>query len=146
MAMASGLYGITLRDVLDPTQLAVDLVTDSIKAALVNNTETPDFDLDDFYADFSANEISGTGYTAEGAALASKTLVATAGVLTYDAADTAWTTATFSGVRGTILHDDTLTSGPLIVAVNFGSDFAVTAGTFTIVWNASGIFTVDYTP
>lgn len=145
MTMASGLYGVTLQDILDASQLAVNTAADSFKFALVTDTHTPNFDTHDFYADIT-NEISGTGYTATGNVLDSVTCSSASGFLTFDAADEAWTTATFSAVRGGILYDDTLASDPLIMAVTFGSDFAVTAGTFTIQWSASGIWRIDYIP
>lgn len=149
---ASGGFGLTLRDILKNTT-AVDLDSDTIRAALFNNTlTTPNYDTNTAYgaAPFNANEITGTGYTAGGAALASPTVTAAAPVATqlaFDANDVAWTTATFSGVRGVLVYDDTITTpvaDPGIVAITFGADFSVTAGTFTIVWNANGIFTLDY--
>jgi hypothetical protein len=145
MAMASGLYGLTLRDTLDASQYATDLVSDTIKIQLVSNSETPDFNAHDFEADI-ANEVSGTGYTAGGATLGSKTLGASSGLLTWDSADTSWTTATFSSVRGAITWDDTVTSDPLIHAVTYGADYSVTAGTFTHQVNASGLAAIDYVP
>jgi hypothetical protein len=145
MAMASGVYGLTLRDVLDASQYAVDLVSDTIKIQLVTNSETPDFNAHDFEADI-ANEISGTNYTAGGATLASKTLTATGGLLTWDSADPSWASATFSNVRGAITWDDTVASDPLVHAVTYGADYSVTAGTFTHQVNASGLVAIDYVP
>lgn len=148
MAMASGIFGLTLRDVLDTSGVNVDLIGAGIKMQLVTDTYTPDFNVHDTETDIT-NEISGTGYTAGGKAITSPTLVASAGVLTWDAADTSWTSATFSAVRGRVLFDDTPTTpvaDPLICATTFGSDYAVTSGTFTVQENASGILTIDYTP
>jgi hypothetical protein len=69
-----------------------------------------------------------------------------AGVTTWDATDTPWTTSTFSAVRGCLIYADALAGNNAIIALTFGADFAVTAGTFTIQWNASGIYTVDWVP
>jgi hypothetical protein len=66
--------------------------------------------------------------------------------LKFDAADTSWTTATISSARAAVVYDDTLTNDPLICLVNFGADYASSAGTFQITWNASGIWTIDLTP
>ena len=44
------------------------------------------------------------------------------------------------------VYDDTLTSDPLIAYIDFGADYSSSNGTFTIAWNASGIFTIDLTP
>ncbi len=145
MTMASGLYGITIRDIYDASQLALNTGSDSFKFALVTDTYTPDFNAHDFFADVT-NEISGTGYTAGGNVLDNTTFLASGGFVTWDNDDEAWTTATFSAVRGGVLYDDTLASDPLIMAVTFGSDFAVTAGTFTIQWAATGLWRFDVIP
>lgn len=145
MAAASGLYGITLRDVLDATALAVNIDSDSFKLALVTDTHTPDFNAHDFYADLT-NEVSGTGYTAGGAVTASETIAVSGGFVTIDFADVAWTTATFSSVRAGIWYDDTLASDPLICSNTFGADFSVTAGTLTVVVHANGYLRFDIIP
>ncbi|HVV37580.1 MAG TPA: hypothetical protein VHC63_13305 [Acidimicrobiales bacterium] len=149
---ASGAFGLTLRDILKNTT-AVDLDSDSIKAALFTNSlTTPNFDTNTAYAaaPFNANEVSGTGYSAGGAALSGLTVVVASPVATqlnFDANDLSWASATFSSVRGVLVYDDTIaspTAKPGIVAITFGADFSVTGGTFTIQWNANGIFTLDY--
>jgi hypothetical protein len=56
----------------------IDLDSDTIKLALVTSSYTPDSDTHDFWDDVVANEASGTGYTADGATLASATVAATA--------------------------------------------------------------------
>lgn len=142
---ASGVFGITLRDIFDASQLAVNVDSDSFKMSLHTNTATPDFNTWDFYADLT-NEVSGTGYTAGGAVMAGETVAASGGTLTFDATDTAWTSSTFSSVRARVVYDDTLASDPLLLLTNFGADYAVTSGTFTVQENASGLWTIDYTP
>lgn len=53
--------------------------SDSIFAALLTTAYTPAMDADDFWNDVSANELAaGSGYTANGVAVASKTLTYTA--------------------------------------------------------------------
>lgn len=153
MVMASGGFGLTLRDILQ-NDTAIDLPVDVIKAALFTNTiTTPNFDTNTAYAaaPFNANEIpNGSGYTTGGAALVNDAITVgspSATMLKYDADDTAWAAATFANVRGCLIYDDTITTptaDPGIVAVTFGADFSVTGGTFTIQWNANGIFTIDY--
>lgn len=51
----------------------IDLANDTIKVMLLTSSYTPDLDHD-FVDDVSANEVSGTGYTAGGATLASKAI------------------------------------------------------------------------
>jgi hypothetical protein len=58
--LASGWYNSGKRDIFDGT---IDLVNDTIKVMLVNASYTPNADHD-FVDDVSANELSGTGYTA----------------------------------------------------------------------------------
>lgn len=54
----------------------IDFDTDTVKAALVTSTYTPDYLAHDYFNDVT-NEVSGTGYTAGGATLASKTVTLT---------------------------------------------------------------------
>ncbi len=129
---------------------ALDLDSDSIKAALFNNSITPDQNVSAANSAYNAgqwantNEITGTGWAAGGIALASKVLdVATSAVVMFDAADTASSAgATVLGAYGCLVYDDTLAS-PVskqgICFNYFGGTQSVTAGLFTIVWNASGI-------
>lgn len=148
----SGLFIATFLDVFDASQEPVNLVGDSIKCALFTNTLTPNFSTDTSYvaSPYTSNQVSGTNYTAGGATLGSKTFTESpTGSVMFDAADTSWTTATFSSARGALIWDDTPTSpvaDPAVCFVNFGSDFGVTAGTFTIQWATTGIFAIDLTP
>lgn len=56
----------------------IDFLSDNIYCALVSSAYTPNLAAHDFWDDVVANEVSGTGYTANGALLASKTLTVTA--------------------------------------------------------------------
>lgn len=135
------------------------LDSDTVKAALFNNTGTPDKDaavgLTGYAAATSAwvtgNEVvDATNWVAGGRALASKTFTTPAtGVAMFDAADLAGGgNVTLSGVMGCLVYDDTITAGSVAdqgVCFNyFGGAQSVTAGTFTIIWSANGVcrFTV----
>jgi len=123
----------------------VDWDSDTIKVALVTSAYTPNQDTHDYWDDVVSNEATGTGYTAGGATLGSKTVTYTSGtnVTAFDAADVSWTTSTITA-RYAVIYDDTPGTNatkPLIGYVDFGSDQSSSAGTFSIVWNASGIFT-----
>tara|TARA_R100000995_G_scaffold84450_1_gene63165 strand:- start:67 stop:495 length:429 start_codon:yes stop_codon:yes gene_type:complete len=142
--MASGLYGITFLNALKNT-LALDLDSDTIKIMLVTSSYTPDFGAHDFKADVS-NEVSGTNYTAGGNTLSSLALTQTGGTIKFDAADTSWSSATITDARGAVIYDDSLTDDPLIAYIDFGANFSSSNGTFTIAFNAGGIFTIDLTP
>ena len=143
---ASGMFLPTFVDILDATQLAVNTASDTFKVGMITNSATPNFDTHDHWADLSGQEVSGTGYTAGGAALTSVTCAGSSGTIKFDAADSSWTTSTISNARAAVVYDDTLGSDPLICLVNFGADYSSANGTFTITWNASGIWTLDLTP
>lgn len=141
---ASGLYVANFIDILDATQLAIDTSLTTHKWAMYTNTLTPNFSTDSVYS--ATNEVSGTGYVAGGQTIVSPTTTESpAGTLMYDMADQVWAAPTSVTARGAILYADAL-SDKLIVAVTFGSDFTSTAGTFTIQFAATGVFTIDLTP
>lgn len=146
---ASGLFVATWTDVLDTTQLALDLDLETHKVAMFTNSITPNFSTDTAYgvAPYNANEVSGTGYTAGGTALTTTALSESpTGTLMWDAADTAWTTSTITNARCALIYADALAGNNAIVLVNFGADYSTSAGTFTIQWASGGIFTIDLTP
>lgn len=124
--------------------------SDTVNAALYGTTPTPN--KDDTLAHnayngaggqwVTANESTGTNYTPGGSALASKTETEATGTVTFDAADLSWATVTLSGVFGCLVYDNTVTNKYAFCWNYFGGSQAVTAGTFTVQWNASGIFTI----
>ena len=137
--MASVLYNSFKRDVQNG---AIDMDTDTIKVMLVTSTYSPNIDTHTKRSDIT-NEVSGTGYTAGGAALANKTVTAdnTNDRGVFDADDTSWTTATITA-RGAVLYKSrggAASADELICYVDFTSDYTSTAGTFLITWSSSGI-------
>lgn len=135
--MASGIYTAFKEDLMTKT---VNLGSggDTIKVALMNNSHAFSA-ANSVWSDVSANEASGTNYTAGGATLGSQSV--TAGTTTkFDAADTAWSTATITAYHA-VLYDTTNTNS-LICSFDFGGAKTATAGTFTIVWDAAGIITL----
>lgn len=132
------------------------LGADTINVALYNNTGTPDNTAARASTGYNTgawvtgNEVTdATNWVAGGRALASKTTNVATNVFTFDAADLAGGgNVTISNAFGCLVYDNTITAGTGGVAKqgvcfnSFGSGQSVTAGTFTIVWNASGIFTV----
>lgn len=133
---------------------AFDLDTDSFKAALYNNSVTPDNDVTAANSAYNvgqwatANEVSESGqWAAGGVALTTPTInVGTADVVFWDAADTAsGSAADLANVYGCLVYDDTLTT-PVAdqgICYNyFGGANSVVNGTFTVVWNANGIWRI----
>ena len=137
--MPSKLYG---NFVLKALNKEIDFDTDTIKVALLSSSYTPDQDAHDYFNDVSAAEVSGTGYTAGGNTLASKTATydSANNVVILDAADTTWASSTITA-RYAVIYDSTGTAStsPLIGYVDFGSDQSSTSGNFTITWDSTGI-------
>jgi len=123
----------------------IDFDTDTIKVALLTSSYTPNQDTHDYFDDVSSYEVTGTGYTSTGVTLANKTVGYTSGtnVTKFDADDVSWTSSTITA-RYAVIYDAspaTNATRPLIAYVDFGSDQSSSSGTFSIVWDAAGIFT-----
>lgn len=132
------------------------LDSDTVNVALFNNTTAPDNTVAVGSTGYNTgvwvtgNEVTdATNWVAGGRALASKTFGTATNVFTFDAADlSGGGNVTLSGVVGCQVYDHTITAGTGGIADQgicfnyFGGAQSVTAGTFTIVWNASGVFTV----
>lgn len=145
---ASGLYVATFVDVLDTTQLAIDLDLETHKGALFSNSITPNFTTDTAYAvsPYDANEVTGTNWASGGVALTGTTFTGASGSATFDATDVSVASTTLTNARGYLLYADALAGNNAIVLVNFGADYSTVAGTFAVTWHATGIFIVDLTP
>lgn len=142
----SGLFVATFIDVLDTTQLAIDLDLETHKVALFNNSITPNFSSDTAYgvAPYNANEVTGTNWASGGVALTGTTVSESpTESLMWDATDVSVATVTVSGARCALLYADALGGNNAICLVNFGADYAATAGTFAIQWASGGIFAID---
>ena len=124
---------------------SLDLDTQTIKVALVTSGYTPDQDTHEDFADIT-NEVSGTGYTAGGAALANKSVTKdnTDNEGVFDADDVTWSSSTITA-RGAIIYYDSGVAGTswLIAYVDFGTDKSSNNGDFTISWNAEGILNIQ---
>jgi hypothetical protein len=142
--MASQLYNSGL---LKLSTGDIVYLTDTMKIALLDNTYTPDIDSHDFFDDVSAKEISGTGYTAGGATLASKTATKdnTNDRVVFDAADVSWPSSTISSARYGVIYKSTGTAStsPLLAIIDFGADKSTTGDTFYIQFDSAGIFYLD---
>jgi hypothetical protein len=104
------------------------LLTDSYKIALYTSSAT----LDKTTTAYSAtNEVSGTGYTATGLALATPTVVQVGDrQLLKFGTDPAWVTATITA-RGALIYNTTRANAAVCV-IDFGADISSTTGTFTV--------------
>jgi hypothetical protein len=147
---ASGLFVLTFIDVLDTTQLALDLDLETHKLALFTNSITPNFSTDTAYgvAPYNANELPATGgYTTGGFVITTTTVTESpAGTIMWDAADWTQSSTTWTNARAGLAYADALAGNNAICLVNFGADFSTVAGTFTVQWASGGIFNWDVTP
>ena len=134
--MASGTYERFKANLMNKE---VDLEADTVKVALMDSSHSFT-STNNTWSDVSANEVSGTGYTAGGATLANKA-VTQAATTKFDADDVTWSTGTFTANHA-VLYDDTLTNDDLMVSFDFGGAQTVTAADFTISWHADGIWTL----
>ncbi len=150
---ASKIFVAFIEDALENTD-AKSIVTDTHKAALYDNDITPDNTVSTANTVYNAgqwaiagNEVSdGAEWAAGGVALTGVTFAPTAAVLKFDATDTPSTgsSATLANVYGCLVYDTTVSNRGLCYNY-FGGTNSVTDGTFTIVWNAAGIFTITLT-
>ena len=132
--MSSGIYNRLKANLMNKV---VDLEADVIKIALYNTSHSFTATDTDYTTD---NELAATGgYSTGGNTLGSKA-VTEAATTKWDAADTAWTTATFTAFHAVIY--DTSATNDLIASIDFGGGKAVVAGTFTIQFDSSGIITL----
>jgi len=120
---------------------SINLSSDTIRVALVTSSYTPSQDDHEDYADIT-NEVSGTGYTAKGAALANKAVTKdnTDNEGVFDADDVTWSNSSITA-RGAIVYKDSGTAATswFIRYIDFGADYTSLNGDFTISWNSEGI-------
>lgn len=122
----------------------VDWLSDTIKMAIVN--AQPNQDTAQYWSGISGTEVSGTGYTAGGATLASKTL-------TYDSAtqrvklgcaDVTWTTVSFTAGLYAVIYKDTgsAATSPLIACLDLQGAWTPVAQDFTVTLGGTALYAV----
>ena len=139
--MASLIYNNFLEELLKAN---IDFENDTFKLALVTSSYTPDRDTHDNFDDIT-NEVSGTGYTAGGAALANLTVTQdnTNDKAVFDAYDVTWASSTITARAGILYKVGAWAStSPLIGYIDFTEDKVSTVGNFIVSFNVSGIITV----
>jgi hypothetical protein len=145
--MSSGVYNVFKHIVMEGL---VDLLSDTIMVALLNDTHTfaPSSVTNDTWADVSGNEITDgeAVYVTGGSALASKTCVVdnTNNKGVFDStADVTWAASSIAA-RYAVLYDVEATpANALILCVDFGSVQTSVVGDFKIIWNTGGILTLS---
>ncbi len=144
----SGLFYPTFRDILDTSQIAIDLDLETHKIAHFSNSITPNYSSDTAYAaaPYNANEVTGTNWPAGGVALTGTAIdESPTGSLRWDATDVSVATTTLTNARAGLIYADAL-ADQAIVLVDYDADYSTVAGTFAIQWASAGIFAIDLTP
>jgi hypothetical protein len=130
VAITSKAYGLATKSAFSGE---INYPAATVKAMLTTSSYVPDQDTHQYKSSVT-NEISGTGYTAGGLTLTTKTLSydATTNTLSLGCDDPTWTGATFT-FRYMVFYVDTGTAStsPLLTYVDFGVDQSVAGATFT---------------
>lgn len=118
----------------------------TFKIALMGSGFSANQDLQDFWDDVSANEISaGGGYTAGGATLVTldPTVDTATNEVRMDANDVTWAASTITAY-GAVIYQSTGTAGTsrLIAYLDFGGAQSSVSADFTIQFDANGVFAV----
>jgi hypothetical protein len=131
IAMTGGTYKVALSDTAGPVTLA----TSGVSTAKL-------------FTDWTSNvaaEITGTGYSAGGAAVSSPTFTAGGtnnSVTTWTSGtNPSWTSASFTANQA-VFYESSASTYQLICWWDFGGAVTVTAATFTLSINGSGLLTV----
>jgi hypothetical protein len=140
MNTTSTLYNHIAKILADNT---LDWGGDQLRLALLSSAYTPSAEHT-VWADVSAHEISGTGYTSGGFALSNQTVSRSTGTTKCNADD-----YSISGVVGSarygVVYADVTRNGlvkPLVTLILFDStpaDVAFDGNTFPVFWNSDGI-------
>lgn len=129
-----------------------DLENDSIKVGLITSAVTPLATTTDprwgagGTTNFSTNQVTPGGNYATGgpaAANPSVTLVGGAGVFDADDISILQDVSNPTNARWGIIYNDTAVGKYCIGFVDLGADVDLSAGNFSITWNASGISSLD---
>lgn len=119
------------------------LALGTLKAMILSNVHTTDVDSQEFIDDISANEITGTNYTAGGQSLigVTTTIDAATDKVKLDCSDIVFANLTISAARYIAYYIDTGTpsTSPIISIIDLGADQDRVAQPLTIEINADGI-------
>lgn len=118
--------------------------TDTIKAALLKSTWTPNIDTPVFFGDVNASESSGTGYTAGGVTLSGIAITQdnTNDRAVLDANDISIASTTISDYRYVAIYKSTgnNATSPLIGYIDLLGTKSTNGDTAYIQFNALGVF------
>lgn len=140
MAITSHWYTLALSKAAQNTLFNASWTADTINCALVTSSYTPNQDTDSFWSTPQANEITGTGYSAGGVTLGTKSIGAVTGSheIPLLAGSASWSSASFTCAYAIIYRSTgTPSTSPLLGYVNFGGNETVASGTFQISFDGT---------
>ena len=114
------------------------LPTDDLKLAVIDATITPSADdTSPTWSDYSTNEVSGTGYTAGGESLTTKTWTMEAGIATLKADDVNWAMNAAGPQDGYwgILYNGGAASDQALGFIELDGPLDMQAGPWDIEWS-----------
>ena len=150
--MAAGDVIVFDQFLVDVQEKIHDLETDSIKVALITSAVTPAAtDADPRWGaggttNFSTSQVTpGGNYTTGGSAAATPSVTLSGGAAVFDAGDIsiAQHASNPTNARWGILYNDTAAGKQCIGYVDLGTTIDLSAGAFSITWNASGITSMN---
>ena len=120
-----------------------DAVGGSIRVALTTASYTPNVDSDQYWGVASGNEVTGSGYNANGTPITTRsvTLDTTNNRVGLIGDDTTWGTATISGIRYAVVFRAVpagSASSPLICYADLGAQ-SVTGANFTLDYTSGTV-------
>ena len=144
MAVSGFMYSNTPNNAFAGNLTDLSVVGTDINVALLAAAHTPNQNTHDNFEDVSGNQVSGTGYTAGGAEITTKSLSTTGRVTTFDGDDVEWTSSTITA-QYAVIYDATPAlpaDQKLIALIDFGEELSSSDGTFKITWHTDGIFAI----
>jgi hypothetical protein len=121
----------------------IDYLTDTMKVALCSDTYSPLQDNHEFFSSITG-EVTGTGYTASGATLGTKTITFVTSSVFFGAANVTWANSTITARYAVIYKvGSSPATSPLFGYIDFGSNKQSSDGDFTLQWSGGNIFRVD---
>lgn len=117
-----------------------DLSANTIKVALVA-AYTPNIDTHTSFADITAVEVTGTGYTARGNAVANKTVTQdnTNDRAAFDGDNVTWTALSVGTPSHAVIYKDTGTNSTSLLIGYWAISTASNGGDYTLAFDATGI-------
>jgi hypothetical protein len=132
---------------------SMNLSSDTFVMLLVGSGYTLVPNADHLYSDVSANELAtASGYTVGGVALASETVTASGGTVTFTATSPSWSSFSAGPFRYAVIcrrAGGSIASGDLLLCysdLTGGGTITGAGGTYTITISGSGIFQVTHSP